>query len=349
MASTNFSPGTVVQSSWLNDVNTVTYSTLSAVAGTNAITATGPATFVAYQPGVILKFLPANANTGATTVNFNGIGVVNLTKYGTSPLVAGDLAVGSWAYVSYDGTRFQLLNPQIVDIAHGGTGATTASQALINLGGSGRLVNVQVFTANGTYTPTAGTTSIVVAAVGGGGGGGGTVATGGATAAAAGGGGGGAYGVGRFTSAFAGLPVTIGTAGGGGLAGPGGAGGTTSLGALITAPGGGGGGVGNPVTPAAVTAGQTGGVGLATGANITSSPGGVSGVAMILGLAQISGGFGGTSPYGVGGRSNINASAPGENGTGRGSGGAGGTAGSSTAAQLGGNGTAGVLIIYEFA
>jgi|SRR5215469_9144571 len=144
--STNASNGTLIISSWLNDVNTNTYTILASVAGTNTLTAIGPSTVtVGYPRGVAFRFLPINANTGAVTINISGLGVKNITKAGTVPLVANDLLVGSWAYIAYDGTQFQLINPQTIDltkgdgtilpILNGGTGVTT-----INPVGNCRLV-----------------------------------------------------------------------------------------------------------------------------------------------------------------------------------------------------------------
>lgn len=131
MASTLFIPGTVVRSIWLNEVDKATHNALTAVAGTNTITATGPLTEVSYVTGDRFFFVPAITNTGATTININGLGAKNLTKYGVSALVAGDLVAGTAAEIYYDGVQFQLLNPQkvnvanstgILPVANGGTG-----------------------------------------------------------------------------------------------------------------------------------------------------------------------------------------------------------------------------------
>lgn len=147
MADTNFSSGIIIASSWLDDVNTNTYTILTAVAGVNTITGNGASTItVAYPRGVAIRFLPVNNNTGPVTLNISGLGVRNVTKFGTDPLVANDLRVGMWAYVAYDGVQFQLINPRTTDfvfptgslpILNGGTGITT-----INPVGNCRLVKV---------------------------------------------------------------------------------------------------------------------------------------------------------------------------------------------------------------
>src|SRR5207248_1490497 len=108
-------------------------------------------------------------------------------------------------------------------------------------------------------TPTSGTTKIRVRMVGGGGSGGSVAAAGTGEAASGGGGGSGAYGEGIFTSGFSGAAVTVGAGGAAPAAGNnnGNAGGTTSLGVLISAPGGSV-GLGSPAfaTPFATGAGE---------------------------------------------------------------------------------------------
>lgn len=352
MADTNFQPGTVVQSSWLDDVNTVTYTILNSVTGTNAITANGPSTVSgAYPRGVAFRFIPQNANTGAVTINVNGIGVVAITKYGANPLVAGDLIVGSWAYIAFDGTRFQLVNPGIVDVAHGGTGVTTSAAAPWN---AGRLLNVQVFGTPGAtiYTPTTGTTRILVRGQGAGGAGGGAAATGGGTLSVGSGGAAGGIGETFLTAGFSGVTVTIGAGGVPAGGANGGAGGSSSFGGFLTLPGGGGG----FVTAAAAIAGAGGGAGgLASGGNIINSRGqsGEPGVATFASTFLRSGG-GGDSILGGGGVATFQftgggaAAAAGNNSSAPGSGGSGGVSTSGGGAVSGGGGSAGIIFVYEY-
>ena len=98
------------------------------------------------------------------------------------------------------------------------------------------LVGIQQFTANGTYTPTAGTNKCFVIAIAGGGGGGGLGATAGPGAAGAGSAG--EVRLGVFAAAS--TAVTIGPGGTGASAGNynGGTGGNTVFGALISCSGG---------------------------------------------------------------------------------------------------------------
>ena len=153
----------------------------------------------------------------------------------------------------------------VTAIANGGTGQTTAAAALAALlpsqgGNAGKALvtsgslaswgtvasgaSLQTFTANGTYTPTAGKTTFLVFATGGGGGGGGEDSD----SRTGGGGGAGGTAIRLYTSAEMGstAAVTIGAAGSGGVVNIGGSGGSTifdpnGTGLTITGVGGSGG------------------------------------------------------------------------------------------------------------
>lgn len=332
MATTNFIPGTVVASAWLNPVDSVAYNTLAAVTGTNAITAVGPLSYTAYTTGSRFFFNPQNTNSGAVTLNITGLGVRNVTKYGVTALVAGDLVAGTIAEIYYDGAQFQLINPLTV--------ATNVT---------GRLLGVQTFTANGTYTPPAGTTSVVVEVLGGGGGGGGTAATGPGQCAVGGGGGAGGRSLSRQTTGFSGAAVVVGAAGVGAAGIAGTAGGNSSFAGTIIGNGGGGGGAG---TAGAIAASAGGLGGVSSGGSITNATGAPGETAVSSFAAGIYvPGMGGSSVYGGGAlpqpANNLTA-AGGQNATGRGAGGGGAAAGASIGAVAGGNGTAGLVIVYAY-
>lgn len=362
MATTKFTdataslPGTLIQSSWLNDVDTATYAYLTNVAGTNTLTANAPAGMTAYIAGQRFYLNPVVNSSGPVTLNIGGLGAKAITKYGTfTPLVSLDLIVGSPAELVYDGTQFQLLNPAstlnpvtVVPIVQGGTGAITASQALINLGATGRLLNVQRFTASGTYTPTTGTTSVIVEAVGGGGAGGGAGATGASQISAGSGGGTGGRTVGKFTAPGSQV-VTIGAGGTGVVAGNGNTGGTTSFGALLTALG----GIGGTFAAAGTQVVASGGVGASassTGGNILATTG--NNAPLFLNTFQ---GFpygqnGANSFYGQGGlHAGFSLAGNPAPVASYGAGGGGGSNQTSSASTFaGGAGAPGILIVYEY-
>jgi hypothetical protein len=83
---------------------------LGSVSGTNTITATAAITITAYTAGQEFTFIAANTNTGATTINIDGVGAVDITKNGATALVAGDITVNAVIKIRNDGTRFQLLS-----------------------------------------------------------------------------------------------------------------------------------------------------------------------------------------------------------------------------------------------
>jgi hypothetical protein len=86
-----------------------TYQTGTGTANTCVITPS-PA-LSAYFTGYWTWFLPANANTGACTLNVNSLGAKNIFARGAA-LIGGELSTTVPALVVYDGTQFNLLNPQ---------------------------------------------------------------------------------------------------------------------------------------------------------------------------------------------------------------------------------------------
>lgn len=218
----------------------------------------------------------------------------------------------------------------------------------------GRLLNCQVFTASGPYTPTPGTKTIIVEAVGAGGGGGGCAANAAGSASVGQGGGAGAYGKSRFTTGFSGVSVVIGSAGAAGAAsasGTGGSGGDTSFGALLVCQGGPGGKPGASLSPPALGQSATANTSTVTGANIVSYSGQAGTSGFIFASNNNTGmvsGYGGSGPFGSGGEGSsaigtVNAA------SGYGAGGGGAISSSTGSAQVGGAGSQGIVIIWEYA
>lgn len=77
-------------------------------AGTNTYTATIAPTITAYTSTQSFFITFTNANTGASTINLNGLGAKTITKQGI-PITSGDIIAGGIYLISYDGTNFQLL------------------------------------------------------------------------------------------------------------------------------------------------------------------------------------------------------------------------------------------------
>ena len=286
----------------------------------------------AYVSGEVYTFKANFTNTGAATINIRSLGAKNIFQKsgaGVVALTGGEIRSGDIVIICYDGTQFQIISSSA---------------------GSSLRVSSQVFTANGTYTPTTGMVYCIVEMVGGGGGGGGCPSTSAAQCACAGGGGSGAYAKSLLSATDIGVSkaVVVGGGGGGGGAGAytGASGGDTSLGALMAANGGVGGTAGNAINYSSGTLGGTGGS--ASTGNIVAFNGqdGGCGITAVGGGGYMAlGGSGSGTPLGTGG---VGAFKMGADGIGYGSGGAGAGALASSAALAGGNGAGGCVLITEF-
>jgi hypothetical protein len=72
-----------------------------------AITPTpAPSSYVA---GMVFNFKANTANTGAATLNVNGLGAKTIKKNVSADLDTGDISAGQIVTVVYDGTNFQLI------------------------------------------------------------------------------------------------------------------------------------------------------------------------------------------------------------------------------------------------
>lgn len=99
-----------------------------------------------YVAGMGVVFKAAHANTGASTLNVNGLGAKSIVKNGSVALAGGEIAAGQIIYVKYDGTNFQI-------IGGGGTGATVNA--------FGETVAVGTGSTSGTLTHTPNPTSFL--------------------------------------------------------------------------------------------------------------------------------------------------------------------------------------------
>lgn len=312
------------------------------------LTATGT---VALPPGAVP--LSGLASQSANTV------VANATGSSASPtaIAVPSCSTSSSALQWTSGSGF-LCNSNIANLG-GSTfsGLVTLSSGLTISGGTitgvhGRLLNIQVFTSSGTYTPTTGTNSIVAEVQAAGGGSGGTPATSAGQSAVGSSAGAGSYAEAYFTSVSS-QTVTIGGIGTGGAAGAnaGTSALTSSFGSLISCPGGFAGSAG-AATSAAVQVGPTAAAAACTvtGATVTlqSVPGGSSqpGIVVTAGSVQLSG-SGGNSFFGQGGQGRAFTNS-GFTAVGYGAGAGGANATASSPAQAGGNGGPAIIIVYEY-
>ena len=217
-------------------------------------------------------------------------------------------------------------------------------------GGGATQVKVQVFTASGSYVPSANLISAVVECVGGGGGGGGT--PGSVNYVYSGGGGGaGSYSRKYLTAAQIGASqtITIGALGAGGAAGSnnGATGGDTNFGSFCIGKGGSGG----SGYIAGMGAGGLGGIAGTGDITVTGAPGDTGTWTTSTASIGIST-KGGSSIFGGGGLAAALSSGgigqTGGNATLYGSGGGGGIVNNNAGSAAGGNGSAGICIVTEY-
>jgi microcystin-dependent protein len=86
----------------------------------NAITVELSMSLPAHVVGMPINVQIAAPNTGPVTIAMAGLAAVALTKRGTTPLAAGDLAAGQLVTMAYDGTQYQLtawVAPSVTDMA----------------------------------------------------------------------------------------------------------------------------------------------------------------------------------------------------------------------------------------
>lgn len=134
-----------------------------------------PEVITTYFSGLMVKFQAANANTGASTLNINGIGQKSIVRANGAALAEGDILDGQIVQVFYDAVadQFQLpasatggTSPNFSGTAGGTidllTGAAVASAATINLNGTtGNFVHITGTTAITAVTLTRGPRQVV--------------------------------------------------------------------------------------------------------------------------------------------------------------------------------------------
>ncbi len=99
-ARTDYARASQVQDSTLIYVGTI--------AGTNTVTGALTPAITAYAAGQFYTFIPANTNTGATTININSVGAKNIFWNGAA-CVGGELRQNIPAALFYDGTQFNIV------------------------------------------------------------------------------------------------------------------------------------------------------------------------------------------------------------------------------------------------
>lgn len=109
---TDAASGTTKKQQWLNTIKHLFGSRFAADAGsTDTYAATLVPAPVAYITGEHYRFKANTANTGACTINFNGLGAKTIKKVAggiTTDLADNDIRAGQWVDLVYDGTNMQM-------------------------------------------------------------------------------------------------------------------------------------------------------------------------------------------------------------------------------------------------
>ena len=99
-ARTDYARASQVQDSTLIAIGTI--------AGTNTITGSLAPAITAYAAGQFYTFIPANTNTGATTISINSVGARNIFWNGAA-CVGGEITQNIPCVIYDDGTRFHIV------------------------------------------------------------------------------------------------------------------------------------------------------------------------------------------------------------------------------------------------
>jgi hypothetical protein len=83
------------------------------------------APFTSYVDGTVIYWVPSNTNTGASTLNVNGLGPISITNPLGGAIVSGQLIAGQFVAVAYQSGAFVLLSFNNVYLAGQFTGTLT--------------------------------------------------------------------------------------------------------------------------------------------------------------------------------------------------------------------------------
>lgn len=85
------------------------FNNLITVTGSNALIGTSSPPYTGYTAGMTLSFVAANNNTGAVTIDLDGLGVKDIYADSVTPLTSGAIKAGKIVSIEYDGSRFQVV------------------------------------------------------------------------------------------------------------------------------------------------------------------------------------------------------------------------------------------------
>jgi hypothetical protein len=127
----------------------------------NAYVLTFSANFSAYTDGIVLYWTPANTNTTSSTVNLNGLGIINIVNPDGSNLQANEIVANQPAIILYKTGTFTLITPGTIYssftatwIGFGGSPPGNSATFTLNYRKIGNLVTLIFPSGTGTSTAT---------------------------------------------------------------------------------------------------------------------------------------------------------------------------------------------------
>ena len=149
---TGLAVGTLINdAATLGQVQSTAAKLIGSISGVDTVLGIMSPTLTAYAAGQLFYYIAAGANTGAVTLNIDGLGAKAVTRDGSTALAAGDINSGEIVVVIYDGTRFQMIN------AANSFGNTTINGTLTVTGNTGLQANVSItstLSVGGTFAVT---------------------------------------------------------------------------------------------------------------------------------------------------------------------------------------------------
>lgn len=136
---------------WWDDIGAV-----NTIGGTaNAITITTPTLYAAFKQGMVIAFKNSNGpNTGATTVNVDGLGVKAIRLQGDSACAGGELVANGVYLLRYDTVYNSAAGAWVLLYSSAPVGSTTFLDSVFRLQDNGDVTKQIAFELSGLTTGT---------------------------------------------------------------------------------------------------------------------------------------------------------------------------------------------------
>jgi hypothetical protein len=85
------------------------------------------ANFSSLTDGIVIYWIPAHNNTGASTINVNGLGPVNIVRPDGTPVTANNILANQVTTIMFKGGVFQLVNAGNIAPSYGGTSTNSGN------------------------------------------------------------------------------------------------------------------------------------------------------------------------------------------------------------------------------